>query len=634
MPRNGSAMWHKHSGVRRYILAITGIIAVVFLSGGRLLLGGEQGRIFFPDYLPSGTMLCIVPPDSGTLEQDYSRTIFARLASLPEMGPFLKAFEESRRALATDISKATNVSPQLVNEFVNGRLGLAVMNVGLGRDGKPTAEFVLGLALQNPPDRQTVFSTVMAILNRPEVVRQVLESQGIDPNTPIRSLAQEETVPGGPPMLRIGPNIRITLIGNMVMVYHGPGADGIRKIFEAVQNPSSSLSRNSSFQITYRGAEGKPGSSFCFINYSRIAAILDALNLGPVTRVADALGMGSVQSIGIAGAYHNEGVRQTLFLHTPDGATTGLMSALIPMPADPPVGMESFANIIPSPAESFLSMRIDSSVLLREVPYILDSLGAVTRPGGVSGMVLNERVLGVPLGDILRTVGTDLIIRPHDDTQVLMFHNVDIAGFEAVVGRMEQNAGARFSSQNIGGYSVRYFNKRASLSTPLAPAFCLVPRAPGSAQGILYMASHPQAVVSLIREATAAREPLASTSDFRKASSGTGSGFSLYYYNGNTECYRRVYNFLLPVMSLWSSSGWYPVDTGLLPTASSIVPAMFGSSFGIRCLAEGMQVQVFSPVGSGAVLVQALDKLVVSNPLVIGYVYSLLESWIQAIPAW
>lgn len=632
MPRNESAARH-YTGRCVFLFAIISV-ALSFLAFSPQARGGEQGRIFFPDYLPSNTIFCIVPPDSTTLEQDYSRTIFARLAALPEMGPFLKAFEESRRNAANDIAKATNVSPQLVNELVNGRLALAVMNVGLGRNGKPTAEFVLGLALQNPPDRKTVFSTVMAILNRPEIVRQVLESQGIDPNTPIRSLAQEETVPGSPPMLRIGPNIRITLIGNMVMIYHGPGADGIRKIFDAVQNPSTSLTRNSSFQVTYRGAEGKPGSSFCFMNFPRISAILDALNLGPVTRVADALGMGSVQSIGMSGAYHNEGVRQTLFLHTPSGAATGLMSALIPMPADPPVGMESFANIIPSPAETFLSMRVDASVLLREIPYIIDSLGAVTRPGGVSGMVMNERILGVPIADVLRTVGTDLVIRPHDDTQVLMFHNVDIASFEAVVARMEQGAGARFNSQNIGGYSIRYFNKRASLSSPLAPAFCLVPRAPGSPQGILYMASHPQAVVSLIREATAAREPLAATVDFRKASSGTGSGFSLYYYNGNTDCYRRVYNFLLPVLSLWSSSSWYPVDTGLLPTASTIAPAMFGTSFGIRCLAEGMQVQVFSPVGSGAILVQTLDKLVVSNPLVIGYVYSLMESWIKTLSAW
>lgn len=620
---------------RAVFIPLLCVLAATFLVlGHRPSRAGESNGIFFPDMLPSSTILCIVPPDNATVEQDYSRSIFARLANLPEMGPFLRSFEESRRAFANDIAQTANVSPQLAQELVQGRIGLALMNVGLGRDGKPTAEFALAVALRNPPDRNTVFTAVMALLNRPEVVRQVLESQGIDPNTPLRSLAQEETVPGGPPMLRIGPNIRVVLIGNMVMLYHGPGSDGIRKIFEAVQNPSTSLSRNASFQTTYRGAEGQAGTSFCYVNVPRVTAILDALNLNVVTRIADALGLGSVQSIGLSGAYHNEGVRQTVFLHTPGGSTTGLMSALVPMPGDSPVGMESFANIIPSPAESFLAMRVDAGTLLREIPYILDSLGAVTRPGGVSSMAANERVLGVTLAELLRPLGSDIVIRPHEDTQVLMFHNVDVAGFEAVIARMEQNAGARFSSLNIGGYVVRYFNRRANLAAPIAPAFCLVPRSPGSPQGILYMASYPQAVVSLIREATSAREPLAGTPDFRKAASGIGSGFSLYYYNGNRDCYRRVYNFLLPVLSLWSSSVRYPVDTGLLPIASAITPAMFGSACGIRCFPEGMQVQAFSPIGSGAVVVQVLDKLVVSNPLVIGYVYAMLETWMKALPTW
>lgn len=595
---------------------------------------GEPSRIFLPDFLPANTILCVVPPDDAVVDKDYSRTLFARLANLPEMGPFLRSFEESRRTIAKDLSETANVPSQLAQDLVSGRLGVALMNVGLGRDGKPTAEFALGIALRSVPDRKAVYNAVMSLLNKPEVVRQVLQSQGIDPNTPLRSLAQEETVPGGPPILRIGPNFRVMSIGNMVMIYHGPGSDGIRKVFEAVQNPTAALSRNANFQASYRGAEGKPGSNFFYVNVPRVMAILDALNLNTVSRVADALGLGSVQSIGVSGTFHDEGVRQTMFLHTPGGSTTGLMSALIPMPADSLVGMESFANIIPSPARSFLAMRVDVTTLLKEIPYIIDSFDAVTRPGGVSGMVANERILNVPVTEILQALGSDIVVRPHDDTQVLMFHNVDVAAFESVIARMEQSAGVRFNTQNIGGYMVRYMNRRSSLTTPIAPAFCLMPRGQGSPQGIVYMASHPQALVSLIREASSAREPLAGTPDFRKASGGIGNGYSLYYYNGDLECYRRVYNFLLPVLSLWSSSTKYPVDTGLLPTASTIVPAMFGSACGIRFLPDGMQMQGFSPIGSGAVIVQILDKLVVSNPLVIGYAYSMLETWMKTLPTW
>ena len=603
------------------------------MSAG-LVGAGEPGRVFFPDLLPGNTIACIVPPDGAKVERDYSRTIFARLTALPEMGPFLRSFEESRRAFAKDITQTAGVPAQLADDLVNSRLGLALINIGIGRDGKPAPEFAIAITLQSVPDRNVVFSAVMALLNRPEVVRTVLESQGIDPNTPLRSLAQEETVPGGPPILRIGPNIRVASIGNLVLLYNGPGADGIRKVFEAVQNPASSLTRSSSFQAAYRGVEAQPGTSLAYFNIPRSMAVLDALGLGQASRVADALGFGSVQSMAISGAYHQEGVRHTMFLYTPGGAETGLMSALVPMPADAPVGMEGYGQVIPSAAEAFLAMRVDVQALMREIPYLVDTLGAVTRPGGMSAIMAGETILGVPLTELIQTLGGDLVIRPHDDTQVLMFQNVDLAGFENAVARMEKNAGTRFSQQNVGGYIVRYFNRRSSISAPLAPAFCLVPRSSGSSTGILYMASHPQAIVSLIRESTAARDPLSGTADFMRTSSGAGHNYSLYYYNGGRDCYRRVYNFLLPVLSLWSSSGKYPVDTGLLPTADAVVPAMFGSAVGVKCLADGVQVQAFSPIGSGAVLVQLADKLVVSNPLVIGYVYAMMENWMEALPTW
>ncbi len=609
-------------------------LALLFLTAAGLTPSGEFNRVFLPDLLPANTILCLVPPDTITLERDYSQSIFARIANLPEMGPFLRSFEESRRQFAQDIATGANVPPQLAYELVNGKVGLALINIGLGRDGKPLPEFALAISLKTQPDRQTVFNAVMALLNRPEVVKTVLESQGMDPNLPLRSLAQEETVAGAPPMLRIGPNIRVASIGNMVLLYHGPGSDGIKKLFDAAQNQAQSLSKNPSFVTAYRGAEAKPGSSLCYFNVPRVVSILDALNLGQVTRVADALGLGSVQSVVVSGTYHQDGVRHSMFLHTPGGATTGLMSALIPMPADSPMGVESYANVIPSTAEAFLAMRVDIPTLLREIPYILDTLGAVTRPGGMSGLVSGERILGVPLGDIFRTLGADIVIRPQEDTQVVTFNNVDVQSFERLVARMEQNAGAPFSRQNIGGYVVRYFNRRASLSAPIAPAFCLVPRGAGSPQGILYMGSHPQAIVSMLRELTSAREAVSGTPDFQKASSGIGAGYSLFYYNGHRDGYRRVYNFLLPVLSLWASSSRYQVDTGLLPVASSVMPAVFGSAMGIRCFPEGMQIQAFSPIGSAAIFVQLADKLVVSNPLVIGYVYAMMETWLNMLPTW
>lgn len=608
--------------------------ALLMLVVQGVATGGTITRVFLPDLLPANTIACVVPPDNTVLDKEYAGSIFQRIADIPEMSQFLRSFEESRRQFANDISQTANISPTIAYDIIQSKLGIALINIGLGRDGKPQAEFAIAISLHTQPDRATVFSAVMALLNRPEVVRTVLESQGLDPNLPLKTLAQEETISGYPPILRIGPNVRVAAIGNMILLYHGPGSEGIKKIFDALSNPATALSQNASFQAAYRGADASPGTSFIYVNTPRLLSILDALNLGQVTRVADAMGLTSVQSIGLSGGYHGDGVRHTLYLYTPGGNTSGLMSSLIPMPPDAPVGMEGFSRIIPSEADAFMSLRVDISTFLRELPYFLDSLGAVTRPGGMSGMIANERILGVPVAEIVNTLGGDIVIRPHDDTIVLMFHNVNIPAFEGAIGRMEQNASARFNSLNIGGYTVRYFNRRASLTAPLAPAFCLVPHAAGSNQGILYMASHPQAVVSLIQESAAAREPLSNTPDFQKTASGMSGAYSMYYYNGNTQAYRHVYNFLLPVAALWSSSSRYPVDTGLLPPASAITPAFFGCSFGVKCMPEGMKVQAFSPVGVNAAFVLLADKLVVSNPLIIGYTYAMMETWIQAVPTW
>ncbi len=606
----------------------------LFVAAASLARGGELSRVFLPDLLPANAIACLVPADSGSLEREYAGSLFQRLSELPEMGPFLRSFEESRRELAADIAQTAGVPPQLAADLVASRIGAALLGVGVGRGGKPSAEFIVSFTLRSQPDRATVFAAVMALLNRPEVVRNVLESQGLDPNLPLRTLAQEETLSGYPPILRIGPDIRVAALGNCVLIYHGQGSEGIRKIFDAASNPGASLSRSSAFQAVYRGADASAGSSFTYVNVPRLMSILDALNLGSVTRITDAIGLGAVQSLGLAGTYRQGGVRHNLYLHSPGGQAGGLLSTIVPMPPDSRVGMEGFAKTIPAGADAFASLRVDMPAFLRELPYFLAAAGSATRPGGMGDLASGERILGVPLSAIIRAVGGDIVIRPHDDTQVVMFHNVDIPVFESVIAAMEQNAGARFSSLNVGGYTVRYFNRRSSLATPLAPAFCLVPRAAGSNRGILYTASHPQAVVSLIQESISAREPLSNTPDFQKTAAGMETNYSLYYYNGDRDIYRRVYNFLLPVASLWASSGRYPVDTGLLPPAASVAPAFFGSAIGVKVTQDGMLIQAFSPVGANALPIILADKFIISNPLVLGYFYSLLEDWMKNIPAW
>ncbi|MCL2000043.1 MAG: hypothetical protein FWG74_01295, partial [Planctomycetes bacterium] len=499
-------------------------LIVLFMAARSLAWSSDSFRLFLPDILPANTIACLVPPDSGSLEREYAGSLFHRLSELPEMAPFLRSVGESHRELAGDIARMANVPMSLATDLIESRLGLALIGVVVGRGGRPSPEFVVTLTLRSQPDRTALFAAVMALLNRPEVVRSVLDSQGLDPNLPLRTLAQEENLSGGyPPILRIGPDIRVASLGNSVIIYHGQGSDGIRKIFDVASNPGTSLSSNLAFQAVYRGTDASPGSSFSYVNVPRLISILDALNMSSITRITDAIGLSQVQALGLAGTYRQGGVRHNLYLHSPGGQVGGILSAIVPMPAESRVGMEGFAKAIPAGPDSFISIRVDMPTILRELPYFLAATGTFTRPGGMGGLAASEYILGVPLSSIMRAVGGDIVIRPHDDTQVIMFHNVDIPVFESVIATMEQNIGSRLNSLNIAGYTVRYFNRRSSISSLIVPAFCLVPRSPGSNRGILYTASHPQAVASLIHESISAREPLSNSPDFQSIESAMDS---------------------------------------------------------------------------------------------------------------
>ncbi|MDR1534512.1 MAG: hypothetical protein LBU64_05360 [Planctomycetota bacterium] len=589
--------------------------------------GGETSGSFFPDLLPANTIACLTPPDRASLEQAYSGSLFSHLLKLPEMGAFLRDLEESRRLLANDLAQSAGVSPQFAAELLEAKLGFALINAGIGRDGGLAMEYAVVLALRAPPDRATVFAAVMALLNRREIIGAILKNRGLDPNLPLKTLAQEEIVSGYPPILRVGPDLRVAALGNLILVHGGRGSEGITRLFDAASRPDSSLARNPLFQAAWRGSEAGPGTSFVYVNHPRLMAILDALNLGGVTGFLDALGFSRVQAIGISGAYHREGVRHNLYLHSPGGGADGLLSGLLPIPREwRGVGMEVYGQSIPDRADSFAALRMDPQVFLSEASRLVKSLASPPPPGGMAKLALSESILGVPLSSLAKSLGNEVILLPQDDTQIVMFGKVNIPAFEAAVSQMEQNAGTGFRTLNADGYPVRYFNRGSSLQVPLAPAFCLAPSAPGGQTGVLYAASHPQALASFIRDTRTSAKSLAASQDFQKVLTGLSENYSFYYYNRNLDGYRRVYNFILPLSSLWAGASHYPVDTGLLPIASAVVRDLFGCGIGIKNVRDGIAIQVFSPVGANFIPILLLDRLVISNPLVLGYLYSWLEN--------
>ncbi len=572
--------------------------------------------------LPPSTIACIIPPNDSALESAYSNSVLRRLADLPEMGAFFQSLEQSRRELTQDLANTAGISPEVAWEITNARLGGALLDITVDRSGKAKPEFIIALSFRQPPDRQMVFNAVRTLLNRKEVVRAALESQGIDPNLPLKTLAQEETIPGYPPMLRIGPFIRVTVLGNLVLLYHGPNSDGIKGIFDAQQNPARSLAGTTVFQETMRGSSAEPGMPFTYVNVPRLTNILDAAGFSSITRILDAMGFSSAQAVGLAGGYQKEGMRHNIYLYSPGGLSDGLLSSLIPMPAGSQAGVEVYSRVTPEQAQAFMALSLDFPSFLNEVPYFSEAVGGVTRPGGMAGFLKDETILGVPLSMISEVLGSNLVLRPHDDTQIALFTDIEVANFERLIQTMEQNSGSRFRALDVGGYLIRYFNQRSDAALPLAPAFCLVPRQQQPTTGSLYVATHPQALVSLIRELVSAKTPISQTEDYIKSVQGLDGGYSMFYYNDCRDSYRRFYNAALPLASLWASSRTYPVDTGLLPTADSIIPSLFGCAVGFKADNNGLAMQAYSPVGVNAIFIILADRLIISNPLVLGYFHS------------
>ncbi len=608
--------------------------AVLFLLSLAPTFGGTPGKIFLPDILPPDTIACFIPSDIASIDRTYSGTLFYRLHQLPEMAAFVQSLEQSHNAMANDISQTTGIPAQQAMEVLNGKLGIALVDVRI-TSGRPRAEFMISLTLDVVPDRNALYNAVMAALNRPEIISVVLESQGLDPKTPIRSIIQEETISGGyPPLLRLGPNIRVAIVGNQIMLYHGYDSESIKKIFDAAYGNAPNLTSTAAFRTAYQGAEMQSGMSFTYINVPRLRPIIDVMNLdGTAIQVLESLGLMSAQAVGMSGGFVGEGVRHNIYFHFPGGMQGGLLSTLAPVAPNAKFGMEAYGQVIPAWAEAFMSAHLNTQALLQELPYILQATGLVTRPGGLGGMLTKETILGVPLPEIVAAVGPNAVVRPHDDTQVLYFDNVDMAAFERIIAQMEQNAGVRFSTLQVDGQNtVNYFNRRASLANPLAPAFSLRAWPNANGRGYLYVASHPQALVSLIRDSAQGRDPISSTQDFQRVQAGLTGNYSLFYYNNSRDVYRKVYNMLLPIAAVWASASRYPVDTGLLPTAASITPAMFGCGVGVRHLPEGLSIQAYSPLGLHGLTAILLEKLVASNPIVLGYVYSGMEDLMNMLP--
>lgn len=605
-------------------LAISGV-----LSAGQSQPPQRTAEFSLADLLPANTLVYLNPPNRQALQADYDRTVLKAILSHPEFASFFQSVEMARRNLVQQVIREVNVRPEFVESLMEGHLSGALIGVGMGRDGRPVPTYVVAIRMAEQPDRQMVFSSIQAILNRPDIIQFALKSSGVDPNIPLKSLVQEESLPGCPPTLRVGGELRIAVLGNLVLIYGGPTSEGLREILTTPPGSGQVLSRSPLYQSAYRGSETKPGMGFLYINSSQLITLAGLMNMPSMGGVIDSLGITGVQAIGYSSGYHMEGMRNNLYFHSP-GNRQGLLASILDNP-----GVEQTARTIPAQAGAFMAARLDMQSFFHEIPYLMDALSQ-PRPGGSSGLrslLAEETLPGATIADLITSLGDEIVILPHDDTMILRFDNADLNAFTATVRKIEQASGRPWRQITEGAYPISYFVSPTPSSLPLMPAYCAWPRQQTPGRGVVYVASHPQTIASFIRQASQNREQLARTPDCQRVMQGMGEGYSAFFYADCRDSYQHVYNALLPLGGIYSSSSPYAADLGLLPSARTFAGSLFGCAIGAKANNQGVLLTSYSPFGMTGFFTWVADKLTLSNPAVLGYLATRIYNSF-AVPAY
>jgi hypothetical protein len=419
--------------------------------------------------------------------------------------------------------------------------------------------------------------------------------------------------------------LRVVLLGNTVLVYRGPDKEPLARMLRRHGQPGpgqASLARAGRYQDAWRGAEATPETGFVYANLGRLVELVGP-GLPPNTAAAlELIGLDAIDAAGMSSAWTGEGLRHTLYLHA--SARRGILATLRAQP-----GAEVYAaKQAPVDAAWALAARLDWAGLYESIPQLIDAYRNIagSAPGGGKTYERWARgftILNVPPADILRALGDDLVFLDGPDGVVAMFCRVRLKDWAEVATRMEAAAGFPFRTlpaANPAGapLGVRYLNRVRGETLLLAPSYCELGRYSDPELGAVLVGTHPQAILGALARL---RQPrLDASPDYGRVAAGMGGRYGLFLYTPARESYRQVYNTLLPALSAWQSTPFFPANPALLPPGSEILPCLFGTGLGLKVDDAGVTITVFSPVGIAGPVAWALDRLLLSNPAALGMV--------------
>lgn len=610
----------------------------------------------FAAWLPASCLAVAQAAEPAPARARYDQSLFKPIVDSPALAAYVGEFTQARQKLAQRIADEAVLDPVLAVELVQAPLSVALLELDAQPDGSVNPVVAIRLELPRALPEALVFEAVSRLVNQPANLKTAAEL-----GLAVPSLTLVETWPtagGDQGVLTIlAPTPwRVAVRGNFALVFRGKRPEAFKAVLDHAHAPAGpgTLWRTPGFQAAWQGVGMQPGAAFLYLNLRRLQA---ALPDNHIATIWNALGLDSVQDMGLSEGYFGEGLRHTLYFHAP-GPRTGLLAALQSKP-----DAERTVARLPAVGGGATAAHMDLAGFYEELPLLLDALGGAIGlgawgqggGGGLAELARQRTVLGVPVRELLETLGNDFAYIAGDDGGVLRFENADIDGFAALVARMEQREGAAFRElATADDFRIRYLNRTREGGTWATPAYCVLGKR-DERRGALLLATHPQAIVALLVP-TRQVGRFGEDPDFLRVVAGVGAGHDLFVYLDNRDSLARVYTRLLPALNWWTvvdgptpsaqAAGAEEIrgaalpqlylranvpllgaDPGLLPPASVLKPRMFGLGMGVRCDARGIVGTAYSPIGVWGGGVWMMDHLLLSNPTAMGVLAKNLMDW-------
>ncbi len=615
-----------------------GWIALLLLAATTLRAGERGGFEDLAQILSEDVWMYLHFPNPKVEQAGFEKSVWKEVGQNRDMAAFLEDMEGQRESFIREAAAQNEVDAELVRMMVDGQISLALMDVQVTRAKSLDYGMAIAIRLPKPVEEDTFFEAIAAAVKKVRAKRGLSEAEKALPFR-INSAHNVERWPTGHRVMTIlePPPLRFVLMGQTLVIYRGTRTEGLKQLLHNHANPltAKTLMKSDDYRKVVRGTQAHAGCLFIYLNGRKTYNLVNAMSLPQWTGLLHAFGMDGIDAMGVSMGYYYKpkvgytgGVRHTLYLQTPASRREGILRAMSLQS-----GAEKMAGFVPQDTKSFMAARVRFDHLYQQIPPLVHAVEDALKtefPVYLKEFDGDEKLLGVPVQELLNAFGESFVIQAGPAGTVFRFERAHVDRFARSIATME----ATLKSEQRPGFTaqqlttgageratVRYFN-RSGYPVPLAPSYCIT-RRNADGTGTLYVSTHPQAIRAVLRQPADPR--ITAAADFEKVMLGMDHGYGVFFYGDTRESFRKVYDTLLPATNFLTSVPIFSADPGKLPPGRDVEKYLFGVGLGVHSDDEGITFVSYGPLGVYGFLVHAIDKLNLLTPTSLGMVAGLLQ---------